>query len=157
MEQEKLKVLMVEPQKEPYAAEIPAGLKGLQTAVGGYIEAVYPYEDLVALICNEEGKLMGLDLNRALRDEDGHIYDILAGPFMVVGLGEEDFASLPDDMMEKYAQKFHTPEEFFQIGNRIVVRPMEPRSSVQDKLDEAKKDCVGSSAKKILPTRGEVL
>ena len=140
MEHEKLKVLMVEPQKVPYTAEIPAGLKGLQMAVGGFIEAVYPYEDPVALICNEEGKLMGLDLNRALRDEDGHIYDVLAGPFMVVGLSEEDFASLPDDLMQKFEQKFHTPEEFFQIGNRLVVRPMEICSSIQDKLEEAKRD-----------------
>lgn len=130
MEQEKLKVLMVEPQKEPCAVEIPAGLKGLQMAVGGYIEAVYPYEEPVALVCNEEGKLLGLDLNRALRDEDGHIYDVLAGTFLVVGLGDEDFTSLPDDLMEKFEQKFHTPEEFFQVGNRLIVRPMEVRSSV---------------------------
>ena len=123
MEQEKLKVLMVEPQKEPCAVEIPAGLKGLQMAVGGYIEAVYPYEEPVALVCNEEGKLLGLDLNRALRDEDGHIYDVLAGTFLVVGLGEEDFASLPDDLMEKFEQKFHTPEEFFQIGKRVTYAP----------------------------------
>ena len=141
MEQEKLKVLMVEPQKEPCAVEIPAGLKGLQMAVGGYIEAVYPYEEPVALVCNEEGKLLGLDLNRALRDEDGHIYDVLAGTFLVVGLGDEDFTSLPDNLMEKFEQKFHTPEEFFQVGNRLVVRPMEIRSSIQDKLGDAKRDC----------------
>ena len=157
MEQEKLKVLMVEPQKEPYAAEIPAGLKGLQMAVGGYIEAIYPYEEPVALVCNEEGKLLGLDLNRALRDENGHIYDVLVGTFLVVGLGDEDFASLPDDLMEKFEQKFHTPEEFFQVGNRLVVRPMDVRPSIQDKLGEAKRDCAGIPAKKILPTRGEVL
>lgn len=140
MEQKKLNVLMVEPQKEPCAVEIPAGLKGLQMAVGGFIEAVYPYEEPVALICNEEGKLMGLDLNRALRDEDGHIYDVLAGTFLVVGLGDEDFTSLSDDLMEKFEQKFHTPEEFFQVGNRLIVRPMEVRSTIQDKLGEAKRD-----------------
>ena len=70
-----MKVLMVEPGKSPYAAEIESGLKSLQAAVGGDIQAVYPYEDPVALICNEEGKLMGLPLNRALFDDDGHIYD----------------------------------------------------------------------------------
>ena len=37
---------------------------------------------------------MGLPLNRALRDEDGQMYDAVAGDFLVVGLGEEDFASL---------------------------------------------------------------
>ena len=85
-----MKVLMVEPGKSPYAAEIESGLKSLQAAVGGDIQAVYPYEDPVALICNEEGKLMGLPLNRALFDDDGHIYDIVSGNFLIVGLGEDD-------------------------------------------------------------------
>ena len=48
-----MKVLIVEPGKSPYAAEIESGLKSLQAAVGGDIQAVYPYEDPVALICNE--------------------------------------------------------------------------------------------------------
>ena len=39
--------------------------------------AIYPYEDPVALVCNEEGKREGLPLNRALRDEDGDIYSFL--------------------------------------------------------------------------------
>ena len=51
-----MKVLMVEPGKVPYAAEIGEGLEPLQAAVGGDIQAVYPYDDPVALICNEEGK-----------------------------------------------------------------------------------------------------
>ncbi len=67
-------VLIVEPGKEPYVKEIDSGLESLQHEVGGYIEAIYPYEDPVALVCNEEGKLEGLPLNRALRDEDGDIY-----------------------------------------------------------------------------------
>ena len=57
----------------------------MQHEVGGHIEAIYPYEDPVALVCNEEGKLEGLPLIRALRDEDGDIYDVVAGTFMVVG------------------------------------------------------------------------
>ena len=70
-------VLVVEPGKEPYVKEIDSGLESLQHEVGGYIEAIYPYEDPVALVCNEEGKLEGLPLNRALRDEDGDIYSFL--------------------------------------------------------------------------------
>ena len=57
-----MKVLMVEPGKVPYETEIEGGLESLQKAVGGSIQAVYPYDDPVALICNEEGKLMGLDV-----------------------------------------------------------------------------------------------
>lgn len=91
---EKLTVLVVEPGKEPYEKEIEPGLRSLQTEVGGDIAAVYPFDDPVALVLNDEGKLIGLDLNRALRDEQGEIYDIVAGTFLVMGLGEEDFASI---------------------------------------------------------------
>lgn len=115
-----MKVLMVEPGKSPYAAEIESGLKSLQAAVGGDIQAVYPYEDPVALICNEEGKLLGLPLNRALFDDDGHIYDIVSGNFLIVGLGEEDFTDLSPDLMEKYGEQFKYPEKFARIAGEII-------------------------------------
>ena len=115
-----MKVLMVEPGKTPCEAEIESGLKSLQAAVGGDIQSVYPYEDPVALICNDEGKLMGLPLNRALYDEDGNIYDIVAGNFLIVGLGEENFATLPADLMEKYRQQFEHPEQFIRIAGKIL-------------------------------------
>ncbi len=115
-----MKVLMVEPGKSPYAAEIESGLKSLQAAVGGDIQAVYPYEDPVALICNEEGKLMGLPLNRALFDDDGHIYDIVSGNFLIVGLGEEDFTDLSPDLMEKYGEQFKYPENLQGLPARLL-------------------------------------
>lgn len=115
-----MKVLMVEPGKTPYETEIDSGLKSLQTAVGGDIQAVYPYDDPVGLICNEEGKLMGLPLNRALHDDDGRMYDIVAGNFLIVGLGEEDFTDLPDDLMAKYGEQFKHPEKFARIAGEII-------------------------------------
>lgn len=99
-------------------------LKALQQAVGGLIDAVYPFADPVAIICNDEGKLMGLPLNRALRDENGQMYDAVAGTFLVVGLGEEDFASLTPEMAQKYEQLFHQPEAFLKLGNRLLVLPV---------------------------------
>jgi hypothetical protein len=116
-------VLKVEPCKEPVEIDIEAGLESLQAQVGGYIEAVYPYEDPVALVCNEEGKLNGLDLNRALRDDTGEIYDIISGTFLVVGLGEEDFTDLSAELCAKFSAKFHAPECFVQIGRRIIAVP----------------------------------
>ena len=68
-----MKVLMVEPGKSPYETEIEGGLESLQAAVGGDIQATYPFDDLVGLICNDEGKLIGLPLNRALYDDEGHL------------------------------------------------------------------------------------
>ena len=64
------------------------------------IGATYPFSDPVALVCNDEGKLIGLDLNRGLRDETGEIYDIMAGTFLVVGLDGEDFASLSPELAQ---------------------------------------------------------
>ena len=77
-----MNVLMVEPGKAPYKTQIGDDLQSMQAVVGGYIQAVYPYEEPVALICCESGKLDGLPLNRALRDSDGDIYDIVAGIFL---------------------------------------------------------------------------
>ena len=103
-------VLVVEPGKEPYVKEIDSGLESLQHEVGGCIEAIYPYEDPVALVCSEEGKLEGLPLNRALRDEDGDIYDVVAGTFMVVGLTDDSFGSLTVEQMQKFSDLFKVPE-----------------------------------------------
>ena len=64
---------------------------------------------------------MGLPLNRALRDENGQMYDAVAGDFLVVGLGEEDFASLTPELAQKYEQLFHQPEAFLKLGNRLLV------------------------------------
>ena len=121
---EKMTVLVVEPMKEPYVKEIDPDLHSLQAEVGGDIGATYPYSDPVALVCNDEGKLIGLDLNRGLRDEDGKIYDIVAGTFLVVGLGEEDFSSLSPELIQKYTEQFKTPERFMQINGNIVVLPV---------------------------------
>ena len=89
-----MEVVLVEPGKEARLAEIGSDLKSLQAAVGGYIEAAYFFDDPVALICNEEGKVYGMPYNRAVRDEAGKVQDIIAGPFFVCGLGEDDFSSI---------------------------------------------------------------
>ena len=124
MPQQTIKVLFIAPGKEPEVKEIPAGLESLQHEVEGYIEAVYPYEDLVALICNEEGKISGLPLNRALKDTNGNIYDIIAGNFLVVGLTDDDFGSLPDELIDKYRDKFMPPEIIFMLNGQIMALPM---------------------------------
>ena len=128
---EKLTVLVVEPKKEPYVKEIAPGLHALQAEVGGDIAASYPFDDPVGLVLNDEGKLIGLDLNRSLRDEHGEIYDIVAGTFLVVGLGPESFASLPPDMIQKYTEQFKRPELFASINGQIVSVPVEPENPLR--------------------------
>ena len=128
---EKLTVLVVEPMKEPYVKEIAPGLRSLQAEVGGSIAASYPFDDPVGLVLNDEGKLIGLDLNRSLRDDRGDIYDIVAGTFLVVGLGSENFASLPPEMIQKYTEHFKRPELFASINGQIVSVPVEPENPLR--------------------------
>lgn len=108
--EKKLKVVIVRPQKTATIEEIDSDLETLQSIVGGRIEQVCPWEDDVAIICNEEGKTKELPYNRGLYDEGGNILDIIAGTFFVVGLGEEMFRSLTDEEAEKYYQEFRKPE-----------------------------------------------
>ena len=123
-QKEQLDVLLVKPGMYPQAVQIGGELEDLQKAVGGDIEAVYPYNEPVALIVNDEGKLNGRELNRALRDNEGQIYDIVAGDFLVVGLGEENFASLSPELMEKFEKEFHQPEMFVRMGRSIMALPL---------------------------------
>ena len=81
-------------------------------------------------ICCESGKLDGLPLNRALRDSDGDIYDIVAGNFFIVGLGQNDFTDLPHELAEQFAERFRQPEMFMCVDGKIVAAPM-PDEQVQ--------------------------
>lgn len=123
-ERETMNVLLIEPGEYPKEICIGCELEDLQSAVGGYIEATYPFDDPVALIMNDEGKLMGQPLNRALRDENGNVYDVVAGTFLVAGITEEDFGSLSPDLMTKYKDLFHRPEVFVQTGHGVITVPI---------------------------------
>ena len=130
-------VLLIKPFMYPQKVKIGCELEDLQAAVGGDIEAVYPFKDPVAIICNEEGKFNGSELNRSLRGEDGEIYDILAGDFLVTGLTEENFGSLSPELMKKYEEHFHQPEMYIRLGRSIMALPV-PEDKVRktDSLDK---------------------
>ncbi len=134
----KIIAVVVEPGKKPEVTEIDASLEGMQALVGGYIQAIYPHEDPVGIICNEEAKLDGLPLNRALRDEDGDIYDIVAGTFAVVGLTDDSFGSLEGDLALKYAKLFEQPEQFAKLGDKIVAIPMISEEQQKQEAKEQK-------------------
>jgi hypothetical protein len=122
---ENIDVVMVEAGKPAAMATIGSDLESLQKAVGGSIEAAYFYDDPIALVCNEEGKLNGMPLNRAVKDENGEIMDIIAGKFFICGLGEEDFASIPQELQDKYLKMFEKPETFLKIGHKVFAVPTE--------------------------------
>lgn len=130
-----LNVLLVEPKKRPRMVTIPHELSDMQGLVGGYIETVYPFDDPVVLVCNEEGKLEGLTLNRALFDDNGRVYDIISGSFFIAHVPPEaeDFQSMPDDLAQKYAARFAQPEVFAKFGNEIIPLPYEQKNDAPER------------------------
>lgn len=125
----KISVLLVEPNKYPKMIEIDDTLEAMQAVVGGDIEEYMPFEDEVAIICNEEGKVNGLTPNRAVYEENSReMLDIICGKFFIAyaPFESEKFQSLPPDLAEKYREKFKYPERFMRVNNEIVAVPFKP-------------------------------
>ena len=120
-----MKVLVVRPMEMPEVQEIDHTLSAMQELVGGTIQAVYPFDDPVALVCNDEGKLLGLPWNRALTDDHGVPYDIVCGTFFLAGIAEDDFASLTDRQIEKYTDYYRREV--------VLSVPMGPKTQKKEK------------------------
>ena len=120
-----MRILQVDPGHKPEVSEINPTLEAMQEVVGGLIQALYPFEDSVALVCNDEGKLLGLPANRALRYEHGQPYDILCGTFFICEAPSDSgsFESLTNEHLEKYQKLFQHPEMFLNMGGQIIVLP----------------------------------
>ena len=117
----KIQVVLVEPGKEARVTEIDYSLENMQKIVGGYIER-FQLDDEVCIICNEEGKLEGLPLNRAIFYE-GELMEIIAGTFFICAdpWDSEHFESLTDEQAKEYAENFKAPEWFVKTAKGIAV------------------------------------
>lgn len=121
---EQMTVLVVEPGYAPYEKTIPHELHAMQEIVGGLITAIYPYEEMVAIVANDEGILLNMDFNRSVEGGYGGVF----GPFFVCGLTEDDFCSLPPDQMERFKKKFHKAEILLGVrGNDLITLKVEPK------------------------------
>ena len=148
---EKMDVLLIEPGQFPKRIQIGMELEDLQEAVQGGIEVAYPFEEEVGIIMNDEHKINGMPLNRAVFTADGTVSDIYAGPFLIVGLTEDDFGSLTPEQMEKYEKLFHSPETFVRMGGGYMVL------LVPDDMVKTKEIAKGTDTKiKQSPELGEV-
>ena len=108
----------------------------MQAMVGGLIQEFIPFHsdtdpryDDVALICNDEGKLMQMKPSRAIFDEDGRVMDVIAGPFFIcyAPIESETFLSLPDDLKEEMRKKFELPEHYYRSEEGLMVLKYDPK------------------------------
>ena len=134
-ENDKLRVLLLKPGEQAEIAEIEDNLESMQRLVEGNIEEYMPFEDAsdprtgdCAIVCNEEGKMLGMELNRGIFDQNGRLQDIIAGPFFIcyAPVESEKFLSMPPDLEEKMRKKFELPEQFYVSENGIRSKKMHP-------------------------------
>ena len=127
--QNTIQVVLVEPGKLARIAEVGTTLDAMQRTVGGSIEAYYPFEEQVCIVCNDEGKINGLPLNRAIRDEETHeIVDAIAGTFFICDCSGESFGSLSKEQQKRYLEKYRLPERFFRTRNDIESVQYKPQN-----------------------------
>ncbi len=118
-----MKVLMVEPGYAPYEKEIN-GLEEMQAAVGGLIQFIYPYEEQVAIVCNDEGLINGMEFNRSVPGGYGGVF----GPFFVCGLTEDGSTSLSPEQIEFYKKAFCKAEILIGVrGNELITMKVQPQ------------------------------
>ena len=118
-----MKVLVVEPGYAPYEKEIN-GLEEMQGVVGGLITAIYPYEERVAVVCNDEGILLQMDFNRSMPGGYGGVF----GPFFICGLSEDNFDTQPPDLMQRFKKEFAKAEILLGFnGNDAVTIKVDPK------------------------------
>ena len=118
-------VVIVEPQNEPVVQDTGSDLESMQQIVGGLIEALYPFDEPVALICNEEGKLLNLPLNRALRDHEENVYNIIYKKILLCAAppDSDSFVGPTAQQAKAYTERFAMPEMFLNVGSDLFVLP----------------------------------
>ncbi len=98
--------------------------------VGGFIQAVEPFEDPnVLLVCNEEDKLLGLPENRFLRNRNGIPYDIIHGTFFLAQGSGEEFCSLTDKQIQTYTRLYSREKLFVMQHGKVINQPKKGKST----------------------------
>ncbi len=131
--QNAIRVVLLEPGKLAQVTAIDASLSGMQNIVGGCIEGYYPFAERVCMVVNDEGKINGMPLNRAVYGKNKEMLNIIAGTAFICDCSGEDFASLSDEQLKRYAAQFKYPERFYHVNDEMKAVSFTPRQ--KDKGD----------------------
>ena len=108
MKEPMIRVLKIEPHKEPQVIHIKNSLESLQKEVDGYLEIVV-LSPTAMMVFNEEGKIIGLEGNRRFNN------DVIVGNIIIAGIDDNrDTCSLSDAELKTYMERFKQPEEISQ-------------------------------------------
>lgn len=119
-----MRVLVIEALRKPEVREIHGTLESMQQLVGGGIQTIYPFDDPVAIVANDEGKVLGMLPNRGLWDDAGELYDVICGTFFICGLTDDGLGSLTDEQIKKHLEMYENPELFVRVNGKIFCLPL---------------------------------
>ena len=137
-----ISVVYCKPGERAETVEMEEKLETMQAMVGGLIQEFFPFHsdtdpryDDVALICNDEGKLMQMKPSRAIFDEDGHVMDVIAGPFFLcyAPIESERFLSMPPDLEEEFRKKYELPERIYRTDQGFDVIKFDPGKAEKER------------------------
>ena len=143
-ESKKLRVIVCRPLERAEVLEIDDDLDSMKEVVGGMIEEYMPFYDEhdprvedVAIVCDDEGKLKHSQLNRAIRDNDGNIQDVIAGSFFIcyAPIESENFESLPKDLEDRFMKEFEYPEMILRNEQGIDALKYDPGENHEQNRD----------------------
>lgn len=120
-QKKEMQVLIVRPGEYAQRVKIDGSLKSMQDIVEGMIEVVYPWQERVALVCNDEGLLEGLPLNRYVPEMGQPI----AGTFFVCGFSDDRLTGLTDEQLARFGRMFHNPQQFLFNENKELYAVMD--------------------------------
>ena len=133
--QNRIRVIVCRPGERAEVVEIEEELKPMQEIVGGYIQEFMPFSsqkderfENVAVVCDEEGKIREREKNRAIRDDEGKVQDIIAGTFFICYAPPESerFMTMPPDLEEEFLHRFLLPERFHTRNGVILIQKYDP-------------------------------
>lgn len=119
-----MRIVYIAAGQEPEVRDIGGSLEDMKKLIDGYIEVIHPFNDTALIVCNEEGKINGLPLNRSLlHPETGELYEIIAGNFFICDAppDSDDFAGLSEVQVKMYMEQFKDPESFIIEDGKIVI------------------------------------
>lgn len=114
-----MRILIFEPGKNPRTADIPHSLDKMQAIVGGTIQAIYPWSERAALVCDDEGLLKDYRFNRLVRG------NAIFGTFFICGIDECDFSDLPENLISRFSEELHDPQALVRIPSGYIALPTE--------------------------------
>lgn len=131
----KLKIITCEVGKIARVDWVENKLEKLQEKVKGYIE-FFDLDNETTIICNDEGKINGMGLNRSIRNDENKIIEIIGGDFIIVGMKNNgDLKSLDEKQIEKLINKYKCPEQFFMDNGEIFSITYEPKVNEKSTIE----------------------